>query len=229
MTTTIGSSQATLTDNAFGNSTPHSYYYTRFVSAPLDQASISANTWSYNFAASEDGTGQAVRNNFPVDGTNKVVYVNCYVWRPSTQTKIGTVLDGDTAATVDEASANTEAAHHVTFSGSAVSSMSNGDVIILEIWFRITETAGGSTGNTNNFFYDGTTENTTEGATVSNHASFLETPETLTFSSGTTFTRTPSDTITLSESVQAIKNPGEGINMTNEATKTYANKFITKV
>lgn len=173
MNTTIGTSQTSLVSTVATGTNEH--YYTRFVSPPLFQTSISANTWIYNFAASQN---QSVAN-FPVNGIDKPVWVNCYVWRPGTGV-VGTILDGDTASTVDEdqAGAGTaEKAHHVIFSGSAVASMQDNDVLIFEAWFIITGTAG----RTGTFFYDGTTENVTDNATVSNHASFLETPENLVF------------------------------------------------
>ena len=84
-----------------------------------------------------------------------------------------------------------------------VSSLLTNDVLILEVWFPNTE--GDS--DPFSFRYDGTTVNTTDNAAVTNPASFLETPENLTFAGG----------------------PGGPITMTESAAKTYSNKFITKV
>lgn len=176
MDTTIGAGQTSIVLTSLATTATSDYYFTRFVSPPLYQPSIAANTWTYNFAAS----GSTTSANFPVSASNKSVPINCYVWRPSNTSKVGTILEGNSDATVDEAAAATEAAHHVAFSGSAVSNMQNGDVIIFEVWF--TTTQGNATARTDTFFYDGTTENTTELATVSDHASFLETPENLVLS-----------------------------------------------
>lgn len=200
MNTTIGSSQTSKAQVTVDDLS-RQYYFTRFVSEGLNQPSISANTWTYNFSAKAQPSAPT-RGNFPVDGNDKSVRVVCYVWRPGTG-KIGDILDGNSAATVDEPSDNIEVSHHVTFSGSAVSSIQNGDVIAFEVWFVI-DPLGGATPATMTFYYDGTTVNTTDNSTVSNHASFIETPENLAFlaSSG---------------------------NMTNSNTKTYSNKFITKV
>lgn len=180
MTTTIGTSQIAITETSGSISLSWNQYFTRFVSAPLTVTSISANTWTYNFAASQ----AHVDCNFPVNGTNKSVGICVYVWRPSTQTKIGTVRDGTTAATVDEAGAGTEAAHHVTFSGSAVTCQAN-DVLICEIWFNAPAGTSGAASQNISWYYDGTTANTTDNATVSSHASFIETPQDL-FGTGTT-------------------------------------------
>ena len=180
MTTTIGTSQIAITETSGSISLSWNQYFTRFVSAPLTVTSISANTWTYNFASSQ----AHVDCNFPVNGTNKSVGICVYVWRPSTQTKIGTVRDGTTAATVDEAGAGTEAAHHVTFSGSAVTCQAN-DVLICEIWFNAPAGTSGAASQNISWYYDGTTANTTDNATVSSHASFIETPQDL-FGTGTT-------------------------------------------
>ena len=176
-----------------------SYYYTRFVSAPLTVSSISANTWTYNFAASENSTSL----NFPVSGaTAAPVRVNCYVWRPSTSTKIGTVLDGNTASNQTEGSANQVKSHHTTFTGAAVASMVNGDVLIFEVWFTIDPALGALVSS---FYYDGTTVNTTRNVTVTNHASFLETPQTLTFLSQQHFDRTVGESLSITDSPAKMK------------------------
>lgn len=195
MNTTIGTSQQVISRAGGSAAASQTIYITRFVSPPIFDASISANTWTLNVAFAEDASQQ----NFPVSGTDGALRVNCYVWRPSNGTKVGTILDGNTAATVDEATS--ERASNVTFSGSAVSSLQGGDVIIVEIWSGLSAVTR-TTSGVMYFYYNGTTVTTTDGA-VSSHASFLETPQNLDFV-GT-------------------------INMTESAAKTYSNKFITKV
>ena len=166
--------QVGLSVNTTGTSLDN-YYFTRFVSPPIYQETnnIPAGSWTYNFAASQSN----VRANFPVTSNNKPVYVNCYVWRPSTGTKIGTILDGNTASEVDEsAGADVEESHHVVFQGTTVSSLLFGDVIIFEAWFRVDpdQNLGGG-GASLTFFYDGNTITTLDNVTVSNHASYIET------------------------------------------------------
>jgi hypothetical protein len=197
MTTSIGSSQVSVTGVGGSAASAQTIYITRFVSPPIYQSSLAANTWTLNVAFAEESTTQ----NFPVSGSNQSLWVNCYVWRPSSSTKIGTILDGNTAATVDEAAAGVERASNVTFSGSAVSSIQGGDVIIVEIWSGDNAVTRSTSGDMW-FYYDGATVTTVDG-TVSNHASFLETPENINLTSS--------------------------IDMTNANTKTYSNKFITKV
>lgn len=199
MNTTIGTSQAVISGTP-GTTNLVSLYFTRFVSPPVTVSSISANTWTYNFSTKEDGTG----GNFPVDTNPNGLIMVCYVWRPTTSTKVGTISDGGfTAVNINEPPVNTQVAHHTTFSGSSVASVTSGtDVIIFEVWFDIDPSASGA-GTTYSYYYDGTTVNTTNDATVSNHASFLETP-------------------------QDILAPST-IAMTESSAKTYSNKFITKV
>ena len=71
---------------------------------------------------------------------------------------------------------------NVTFAGSLISSVQDGDVICCEVWFEITQ--GGATAYTDTFYFDGTTVNSTGGQIVSDHASYLETPQDLTFVGG---------------------------------------------
>jgi hypothetical protein len=215
MNTTIGTGQLSLAMTISGT-VAKNCYYTRFVSVPLFQTSIAANTWTYNFAAAEASTFL----NFPVNGTNQPVRVNCYVWRPSTSTKIGTILDGNTASTVTEGTNNQIRSQQTTFAGAAVSSMQNGDVVILEIWFIVTPQVSFAA----TFYYDGTTVNTTAGSTVTNHASFLETPETLTLAGAQHFDRTASDTVTLSDGVTRRKRairpiPGESFTIADGVSR----------
>lgn len=149
-------------------------YIGKWVSARLNQTSIAANTWTYYFCANESDLAA----NHPVSGIDQPVYVNCYVWRPSNGTKVGTILDGNTAATVDESvTAPTYVNHVVTFTGSAVSSIVAGDVIVFEVWFRITS---GSSGGTQYFMYDGPNV-FAENQVGFNAATYIETPEDLSF------------------------------------------------
>lgn len=201
MTRTIGTSQ-TSKSVTHAAATARTQYFTRFVSEPLDAAhtSIAANTWTYSFAARESVT----TGNFPVNGTNQAVRITCYVWRPGTG-KVANILDGTSAATPDEGAANTERASTCTFTGAAVASTQAGDVICFEVIIVYTPTVASCTCD---YFYDGTTVTTTDG-TVSNHASFIETPEDIRFSGELlNFVRSPSvDTVTVSENLLGYK-PG---------------------
>ena len=206
MDTTIGTSQQVLNyvstavwADAFG-------YVTKFVSPNLDMTSITAQTWTWNFAA-KISSGTPV-NAYPTPSTNDRVPLNLYVWRPSTGTKVGTIFDSNTTAAtyydVGWENNTNEVLQNGTFSGSAVTCQVN-DVLVHEVWIRLDTVSTASA--TCGIYYDGTTVNTgASGTTVSNHASFLETPQTLTFVTG-----------------------GGPITMTQVSAKTYANKFITKV
>lgn len=195
MDTTKGTSQATVSDTPIGSEITN-HYFTKFVSPLLNQTSVAANTWTYAFTAAEGDTS----NNFPVDGTNQPVRVCCYVWKPSNGTKYGNILDGNTASTVDEGNANQQRWHIVTFSGSAVSSLTAGDaVIVFEVWFVCDTSA--SVGGSDIFYFDGTNDTTAENGTTTSAASYLQTPENLTFLQGTTYERAPSaDSTTVSDS-----------------------------
>ncbi|HTH22967.1 MAG TPA: hypothetical protein VL854_12170, partial [Nitrososphaeraceae archaeon] len=53
MNTTIGVSQANLTNTSTADTNAHNYYVTRFVSPVLWQGNISAQTWTVEYAAKE--------------------------------------------------------------------------------------------------------------------------------------------------------------------------------
>lgn len=170
MDTNIGSS-ATSRTFLSANAT-RDIYITKFVSPPIYQTSIAANTWTYAFTADED----SATPNFPVNGANQPVYLNVYVWKPSSGTKVGTILDGNTASTVDEGGVATKVGHVVTFTGSAVAGLTSGDaVIVAEIWFRVASTVLNITCR---YYFDGATT-VVENATNAASASYVETPEDL--------------------------------------------------
>jgi hypothetical protein len=176
MNVTIGTSQTSLANSSTPDTGAHNYYVARWVSPVLNQTSVAANTWTYNFASAESNANA----NFPCSGTNQPVRVNCYVWKPSNGTKYGTILDGNTGNLFDEPAVTTETAHEGTFTGAAVSSLTANDaVIVFEAWFVLTQAHASA--YTQTFYFDGTTENSTENAAVSNHASFISTPENLVF------------------------------------------------
>lgn len=169
MDTTIGTSQTSLVNTSTNDTNAHNYYIARWVSKKLNQTSIAANTWNYKFAAQE----QNANANFPRNGAG-VLHINCYVWRTSNGTKVGTILDGNSSSNFEEAS-TTETIIEGTFSGSAVSSINtNDDVIIFEAWAIVTQ--GMATAYTQTYFYDGTTESST-----TSNAAHIETPETISF------------------------------------------------
>lgn len=207
MNTTIGTSQVAktyaLTENVPAGGVD--FYVTKFVSEPLNQTGLSANTWTYNFAC-QSSSNDAV-DDYPTYITPDTDVPMCaYVWRPSNGTKVGNILDGDAAGYYDvgfDAQNQTvEKSEHGTFSGASVASTAVGDVIVFEAWVQVNSSS--TTLSNLSYYYDGTTETLNDGTTVSNHASFIETPENLVF-------------------------VGNEINMTNDSTKTYSNKFITKV
>ena len=170
MNTTIGVSQANLTNTSTADTNAHNYYVTRFVSPVLWQGNISAQTWTVEYAAKEANAAA----NFPRNGAG-VMYVNCYIWKPSDGTKVGTILDGNSNADGEEAG-TTQTVINFTFSGAAVTGLTPGDaVLVFEVWAQVTQ--GNGTARVQDFYYDGTTENST-----TNEAAFLSTPEDLQFS-----------------------------------------------
>lgn len=177
MDTTIGTSQTSLTNASIAINTLKTYYCARFVSAKLNQTSIAANTWTLSIAAQMSNTSAR----FPV-ASGTPIYLSLYVWRTSTQTKLGSIFDGATP-NITYTAGTGERSVGTTVSGSAVSSVAaNDDVIVFEVWFKVTQLI--STSYTQTVYFDGTVENLTNNVAVSDHASLISTPETITFYTG---------------------------------------------
>jgi hypothetical protein len=156
MNTTIGTSQATISFTG-GNSTID--YYTRFVTDTIGQTSIAANTWTIRWAYADLANADNTAN------------IAIYTYRPGTG-KQSTIYDSTMTFTI----ASGEIGYVNTISGSAVSGISAGtDVLCCE--FMTTSIAP----VTKNFYYDGTNSTFTNGSSVSSAASYMETPETITF------------------------------------------------
>ena len=178
MDTTIGTSQTSKALSTAASASAQVIYFTRFVSAKLNQTSVAANTWTIGYADQESNAAA----NFPVT-TSGALRITVYVWKPSNGTKYGNILDG-TGPTVAEATTS-ETTTYGTFSGSAVSSLTAGDAVIcVEMIYQVTQ--GNASSRTDTIYYDGTTEPSSDNAAASTCAAFLSTPETLTFTKDVT-------------------------------------------
>ena len=192
-----------LTSNATASA--QDYYFTKFVSdALVSVSSITADNWVYAFSAKQSNAAA----NFPCDGADKPLYLNVYVWRPSTGAVVGTMLDGNTASVYAEPGGTTQVSEYGSFAASAVAGVQDGDVIVAEIWFRVTQ--GGANARTDTFYFDGTVETNFLIAAASDHASYIGTWQALTFThiaqgSG-------ADTLGFADSVLAQLTPGAGNN-----------------
>lgn len=170
MDTTIGAGQVTRQGNTVAGTLQQDALMGMFVSPPLDTAqTVGGGTMILN-AADDESNSIA---NFWVNS------LNVYVWRPSTGATVGTVRDAADLGGTETPGGETVT--HITGITSTGISALAGDVIVCEVWARHTQ--GTNSSFVGSFFYDGTTINTTENAAVSNHASFLELAETLTFGS----------------------------------------------
>jgi hypothetical protein len=201
MNITIGTSEANkaITVNVTGARVT---YFTRFVSLPLNQTSIAANTWDYSFAAQQNST--ALNFPTPSGAANQTVRIMCYVWRPSNGTKIGNILDGTSVANFGSLATTTKKATTGTFAGSAVT-CAVGDIICFEVIFTYSTASGSKTGT---YYYDGTAETLTDGTVVTSHATFINTPETIAFTGGANniTIAVPTQTVSVSESLTPTRN-----------------------
>jgi hypothetical protein len=170
MDLSLGSVQSTLAGTSLANTTQQ-YGFMGFFSSPelKGNQTVGGGTWTINHAQAES----SLNMNFFIN------IVNIYVWRPSTNTKIGTIKDSTTSLGGLEPSViNTERVNLFNFTTSQVSAL-DGDVIICELWSVLTQATVAS--NTATIYFDGTTENTTQDAVVTSQASYLNITENLTF------------------------------------------------
>lgn len=177
MDTTAGTVENTIDCGTSATTSAQVCHFTRFCSKPFSNTSISANTWSYVFGAEQDN----VNANFPCSGSGKNIWVTVYVWDPNAGSKVGNIIDGNTATgNYDEpTSSASPTVVSGTFTGAAVNAIPSGCVLVYECMFQITH--NNATARTLTFHYDGPSVNTTSGDAFSNNASFIETPQTITF------------------------------------------------
>lgn len=173
MNTTIGTSQAnlSLTTSADAVNTQNNFIGF-FTSEPLLGAqTVGGGTMIFNTAELEAN----LASNWWING------LCVYVWRPSTGEVVGYVRDyqGVSLGGLEPTAAAQEQVTHITgITTSAVAAQTQ-DVIVCEIW--VTALQGMASAYLNEFYFDGTTVNTTENAVVTSQASFLELTENLTF------------------------------------------------
>lgn len=202
MNKTKGSSQTTMSWSSSASTLTQMNYITKFISEPLSGiTTIDDNQWTGLMAYSESNLSANVTFMAGV----------LYVWRPSTNSLVGHIEDYTGLHTTGEPSgANTEKLFKGNFTAGTsaeVTGVQDGDVIILEIYSRHQQSS--ATAYTIGFYFDGTNEHASDpnNTTVSDVASYIETPQDLTF-----VTDAPAD-----------------IDMDVTDTMVLANKFITKV
>lgn len=149
------SSFATLAQN-----TQQSGTQLRWVSNRLPSVTISANTWTFFYAAAESNAA-----------ANLFLSLSVYVWNKAIDDVRGYIYDS--SATLGTEWATSQSTQSITFSGNAVTA-SSGDLLVCEVWHNATQ--GMSTSYTGTFYWNGTDDVTT-GTGNTSTASYLETPQ----------------------------------------------------
>jgi hypothetical protein len=172
MNTSLGAGQNTsVSTSASISGTAQQQLCGMFASLPLSTAqTVGGGTMILNTAQSGSSAAAA----FSVNS------LNIYVWRPSTGAIVGYVRDSGSASLGGGTGGTGETVQHITDITTSAVSAQKGDIIVCEIWANSTQTMASP--YTCTFYFDGTTATTTQGTTVTNHASFIELAETLTFS-----------------------------------------------
>ena len=172
LNTTKGSSQTSISTTFGINSTNENYFIGKWVSdLCINQSSIASGSWSYGFASSCSSPGN---DYFPVDtATATKTYVCVYVYRPSTSTVVGKILDGYTG-TGYQTGFTGEIQDVGTFTGVTVSGIIANDVLVFEAW--ASQTSGTSSTDVMYYYFDGTSVPSTSGNSASTCAAFITSP-----------------------------------------------------
>jgi hypothetical protein len=178
LSTTIGTGQTSKAGSSLGQTTQQYGGFGAWCSAPLDvDQTVGGGTVTVNIAVAESNTNMNLGEN----ASSGRWEIRIYLYRPSSSSVVGNVVVINTSwNTTEPSAANTEKVIHGTCASNAQSALA-GDVIAVELSVRHSQ--GMSNSYTGTIYYDGTTENTTTNTTVSNHASFVELTENITFSS----------------------------------------------
>jgi len=159
-----GSSAETAQVTSQANTGSQSGFFRKFISAPLGVSSITAQTWTIAFAASEGNTNANARLSLSIYVLKNDDTVRGYVWDttegfPTNPAEWSTILRGQIT----------------TISGSLVSSVVSTDRLCLEMWYT-SSIQGMATAYTQTISYNGTTT-VVDGTNNSDPLAYLETPQ----------------------------------------------------
>lgn len=147
----------------------------RFASNPIANESVVIGAGSIILNSADANNGNT-RMQFSANS------VNIYVWRPSTNSLVGYILDGAGFAFSTKPYLATENVTHITGILGAPVTAIEGDIVVVEVWTTLTQTTANYYQGT--WYYNGTTENNTNAAAVSNHASYIQFTEDILFKTG---------------------------------------------
>ncbi len=173
MNTTISAVAQTDLSKTLTPTDPAFIYITRYISDPLGQTSLAANTWTLSIAA----WASTALPWWPSNRTPQNIPGTLYIWRPSTGAKVSNVFDGNSSGTTSQGGTTTETTSVVTFTGVS-GTPAVGDVLIYESWGTV---AGAASSLTLHYAHNGTTASSSDNVPASNFAAYLQTPENLTF------------------------------------------------
>lgn len=178
MNTTIGTAQASLSGTSLANTALQLPFMGYFASPPLNGNQSVTAVFRLNVALTQSNTQMNL---------GQYLTTCLYVWRPSTGAVVGKLLEGPgnsipLTGVAPPSAANTEKVDWGSYNTPGTMIMAlDGDVLICEVWPALLQ--GAASAYTADFFFDGTTENATLNATVSNHAAFVDFDDNLVFKS----------------------------------------------
>lgn len=173
MDTTIGVAQASLSGVTKADTATQKNFCGFFCSPALSGAqTVGGGSMVLLAAEAQAHLGADFRIN------NYVVYA----WRPSTGAVVGYVKDAFGSGGTEPTAIDSEQTTYITGITSTGVSALDGDVVICEVWSQHGQPSANARNVT--WYFDGTTEYTSENAATSSCASYIQLAETLTFAVG---------------------------------------------
>jgi len=203
----VGSSQTSIAQTTDASSGAERGYHARFTSEPLLAGTYGSGTWTIAIAAEESNAA-----------SNAFLAASIYFWRPSSSTVVGFIYDATTQIGTEWNNSETGEVNNVT--GANVT-ISDGDVLVFELWRNQTQSM--ATAYTNTIYYDGTTD-PTDGTGTSNAASYILAPASI----GIIITKNTNEEERSSELTNKILGLNKNTNETEQSSEL-SNKILGPV
>lgn len=167
--TAAGSAQTSLVTATANSATTQELYWCKFISDPLTVSQIDANTWTFALAMAESSANANMNH-----------HGGCMYVLQSNDTVRGFIFDVNSNLGVEFATSEDGQVVTSLNPGLSVTGVVSTDRLVFELWARGTISMAGLYNIT--AFFDGATDVT--GATTTDAAAYIETPQNITFGGG---------------------------------------------
>lgn len=155
-----GTVQTSIPQTTDNTTTAEVGYHARFTSNPLQAGTLlGVGNWIMAMAINESNAN-----------SNFFLAFSLYFWRPSNNTVVGYIYDTDVAVGTEPPTSETGEVNTIVGVGVTIQ---EGDVLVLEVWRKQTQSMG--TAYTNTIFFDGTTD-PVDATGTTDAAAYIEAP-----------------------------------------------------